>query len=207
MPNRPATSPDDPRFWARVDKESDPEGCWLWTGRLDKGYGIFARIPAHRWLFKVMGRELPDGWHVGHVCHDRAYAAGTCPGGECKHRACVRPEHMAAQTPGQNALASGATSAVNRRKETAACGHPFTGERRGWRYCVPCNKADKLRKQLLYGQAADALGMTRKQYLAEHGYSQKKAHEVLARSAAPKVRLADPPPRSTRSAVDTITLC
>lgn len=28
------------RFWAKVDKASHPDGCWVWSGSLNKdGYG------------------------------------------------------------------------------------------------------------------------------------------------------------------------
>ena len=47
------TPADVTRFWSYVDKDSSPDGCWLWTGSVSRrGYGKFTghQYVAHRAL-------------------------------------------------------------------------------------------------------------------------------------------------------------
>src|SRR5690348_5568596 len=70
------------RFWKLVNKT---ETCWLWTGRLNHGYGYFrvTILPggsAHRFAWRVMGRgEIPVGMQLDHLC---------------RVRNCVNPDHL-----------------------------------------------------------------------------------------------------------------
>lgn len=78
------------RFWAEVRKT---DTCWIWTGVLnDQGYGQLSirnrAVYAHRISYEMHVGTIPDGWHVDHRCHTRS---------------CVRPDHLRATTPGQNA--------------------------------------------------------------------------------------------------------
>jgi hypothetical protein len=72
------------RFWARVTKT---DGCWLWKGTRDHGYGTFClngrMILAHRLVFEAMVGPVPDGMLVMHTCDERL---------------CVRPDHLALGT-------------------------------------------------------------------------------------------------------------
>lgn len=84
------------RFWARVDKDSDPDGCWLWTGATNgNGYGV--SLPpkisgettryTHRQAYLLEYGAIPEGMEVDHICHVTL---------------CVRPSHLRAVTPRQN---------------------------------------------------------------------------------------------------------
>jgi hypothetical protein len=75
------------RFWKKVEKS---EGCWIWTGALDKdGYGIFKiglfadgtrrNVRAHRFAYEMEFGPIPVGLALDHLC---------------RVRACVRPVHL-----------------------------------------------------------------------------------------------------------------
>jgi hypothetical protein len=61
------------RFWAKVDKQSDPDGCWLWTGGLmSSGYGNAwgegRMVGAHRIAFELLNNtKLKPGERVLHA--------------------------------------------------------------------------------------------------------------------------------------------
>jgi hypothetical protein len=170
------------RFWARV--EQDPiTGLWTWTGRVNhKGYGTYGGTLAHRALFLASGQELPQGWHVGHTCHDEAVRAGTCQGGPaCEHRRCLSLCCLEAQSPRANTRAGLAPAAHQARQETAACGHSFTDtDASGRWYCRPCRLAKGRERTKVITLAARAIGMTHWEFVAQHGASEVKAREILA---------------------------
>lgn len=72
-------------FWSKVDKTSSANGCWLWTGRVEDGYGNinwngFRR--AHRLAYFLIKGPIPTDKILLHKC----------PG---KHnRLCVNPDHL-----------------------------------------------------------------------------------------------------------------
>lgn len=82
----------------------DAEGCWISTSSLDTdGYAIHSvghhkSVRAHRWMYEHMIGEIPDGYMLDHLCHTNS----DCPGGKCKHRACVNPWHLEPVTPREN---------------------------------------------------------------------------------------------------------
>jgi len=97
------------RFVAKVDTTGDPSGCWRWTAGTDRdGYGRFlARRPAgwsyvqaHRWAWEAEHGPIPLGLTLDHRCHTHDL---DCPGGRhCRHRRCVRPDHLEAVTSAEN---------------------------------------------------------------------------------------------------------
>ena len=52
------------RFWEKVRKSEDPNGCWEWTAHKDKGgYGRFQvdgrNVRAHRWAYEHLRGPIP----------------------------------------------------------------------------------------------------------------------------------------------------
>lgn len=90
----------------------NPEDCWLWRGATNSdGYGLL-RIGsevryAHRLFYMLNNGEFPEGKTTGHQCHNRAVANGQCSGGpQDPHRRCVRPSHLGAEDPLQQAAST-----------------------------------------------------------------------------------------------------
>lgn len=87
-------------------------GCVLASGEVVGGGYIRkwrggARKLAHVLAYEDAHGPVPDGYEVGHMCHDDALAAGTCAGGDgCVHRSCVNLEHLAIQTKSENMKAA-----------------------------------------------------------------------------------------------------
>ncbi|HZC05463.1 MAG TPA: HNH endonuclease signature motif containing protein [Ktedonobacterales bacterium] len=79
---RRAITPE--RFWSRVEKAPEPDGCWIWQGRLTpNGYGFLSvrtkPITAHRYAYTLTYGALPDDVELIHRCDEKR---------------CVRPEHL-----------------------------------------------------------------------------------------------------------------
>jgi hypothetical protein len=82
------------RFWARVDRETTPDGCWPWTGKLNRdGRGRFTvdgeTTYAYRWSYVLARGQVAVGDVVRHLC-------GT--------PACCRPDHLAVGGQRENNL-------------------------------------------------------------------------------------------------------
>lgn len=80
------------RFFASV--EQDAGGCWLWTGRLWKGYARISvcgkTYKAHRFAYAMLvDSSLPDDLLLDH---------------KCRVRPCVNPQHHEPLTSRQNTL-------------------------------------------------------------------------------------------------------
>jgi hypothetical protein len=85
------------KFWERVDKTSDPQGCWLWNGARDtNGYGCCSyngkTMKCHKITYILRGLNIPNGLDLAH--------SELCKGK--KH--CCNPEHIRPKTKRENQL-------------------------------------------------------------------------------------------------------
>jgi hypothetical protein len=104
-----ASLPD--RFWPKVDKASDSNGCWLWTASIKTtGYGQIKggdkMLLAHRVAYELVNGPIPVGMSIDHLC---------------RVRSCVNPEHLEVVSMAEN---------VRRATVKSHClrGHEFTPE-------------------------------------------------------------------------------
>jgi hypothetical protein len=129
------------RFMAKVRVLKN--GCWLWIGRLRKGYGRLRvnnprrMVGAYRWAFEHFRGPIPEGFEPDHVC---------------RLRACVNPFHLEIVTRAVNVLRGESPVAKNARKTHCKRGHAFRADniyydRDGHRQCKACCR---LRNALQY---------------------------------------------------------
>ena len=108
------------RFWSKVQKSDDPNGCWLWTGAVStSGYGRISRGGrngggdyAHRISYEIHYGSVPPGYYA---CHK-------CPGGETK--LCVRPTHLYAGLPVANSADMIAAGNAGRKSSVTGTQNP-----------------------------------------------------------------------------------
>lgn len=160
-------SRDDPMtFWGRVEIRVD--GCWLWKGRTNRGYGRFIldgiQVLAHRFAYELLIGPIPEGLVIDHLC---------------RNPTCVRPDHMDPTTrvknwrKGYDDLA--AVGALRRKSGGSFIqthckrGHPFNAEnthiakKSGQRVCrVCCRERMTAYYQTEAGKAARNAGARRR---------------------------------------------
>jgi hypothetical protein len=84
------------------------EGCWTWIGHIERsgyprvttkdpelsGDGRIVHLQPARVIWEYLRGPIPEGYWIGHLCHEQAVKRRTCERGPCRHRACVRPDHL-----------------------------------------------------------------------------------------------------------------
>lgn len=126
-----------------IDEETS---CHNWIRAISsEGYGKISVDGksefAHRAIFFINKIEIPDGYHVDHLC---------------RNRKCVNIEHLEIVLPKENLLRGISFCAVNAAKTHCKRGHEFTTENlykssAGRRRCKAC---DKLRRDMSKSQAS-----------------------------------------------------
>ncbi len=123
------------------------DGCWTFGGYiLPTGYGQIGRnIGAHRLAYQLAHGPIPEGLQIDHNCHNRDLS---CPGGPCRHRRCVNPDHLEAVTTVENVMRGRGFGPANAAKTTCAAGHEFTPGNtyvtpKGKRVCIACRRAQQ----------------------------------------------------------------
>ena len=112
--SNPAYSSTDERFWSKVDASGD---CWLWSaGRVKAGYGCYSvwlgegkvvAHYAHRYAYRNLVGEVPNGLDLDHLC---------------RNRLCVNPDHLEPVSRRENLRRSGATHVGTKH---CPKGHPY----------------------------------------------------------------------------------
>ena len=79
------------RFWSKVDKTSNPNGCWEFSITEKAGYGCFSikgkKYKAHRISYKLYYGKIPNGLNILH---------------HCDNKKCINPDHLFAGTQQDN---------------------------------------------------------------------------------------------------------
>jgi HNH endonuclease len=163
-----------------LPRVSRSDGCWEWTGPIDKaGYGRVRmprpsrkRLLAHRVMYLCFVGPIGNGLEVDH---------------RCRNRGCVNPAHLD-QVDSQENLRRRPVSVGRANWTHCVNGHPLDGpEARiapsskavGYRRCLTCNIAHSNERDKKIAEARRRLGITHVEYVRQYGKSVKVAEQLL----------------------------
>lgn len=126
------------RIKARIVEVPAPNGgppCWVYTGHnTPAGYGqnkvAGRKVLVHRFMWEQMVGPIADGYHIDHLC---------------RNRACCNPAHLEPVTPQINQHRGMGFSGINARKTHCHRGHDLNEANvymtpKGSRMCKPCRR-------------------------------------------------------------------
>jgi hypothetical protein len=162
---------------AFLAEKDGQDGCWVWPGRINRGYGAVhvtwadgreGTTRPHRIAYALLVGPIPTGMTIDHLC---------------RVRACCNPDHLEVTSAGEN-TARGAgkiARAVRARRESGSClrGHDASVGQDSSGYCVECGRERSRSNHDLYRQARTKLGMTHREYAATYGLSREAAERAL----------------------------
>ena len=117
-------TPPEQRVWKFIIKGRAHDACWIWIGhRNEKGYGLFEKQQAHRFVYAMLVGPIPEGLQLDHLC---------------LRKECVRPSHLYPVTNAENM----ARAVANRTRcrnghDLAEEGFKVIG---GKRMCARCDR-------------------------------------------------------------------
>jgi HNH endonuclease len=136
------------RFMRLVSIEKD--GCWIWTGATNNGYGVFVHerdfvVRSHVWSYEHFVGPVPEGMELAHVC-------------TAKRKLCVNWEHVRPMGHAEHMAFDGTSIDLvtgNALKTRCPAGHLYAGGNlyitpEGYRACKIC-KLEKQRLRRRYG--------------------------------------------------------
>ncbi len=131
------------RIVEKISIESN--GCWIWTGYLNDGYGrpmlLAKRKYLHRVTYEALNGLIPDGLELDHLC---------------RVKKCCNPEHLEAVTHLEN-VRRGIAGARKKAQTHCLRGHEFsdsnTRRYRGKRICRECARILQIARRARHANA------------------------------------------------------
>ena len=113
-------------FWQSVAKSDDKDGCWIWTGKMDRDNYGRCRSEARN----ASGYRKEAGAHrVSWELHHGPIPKGMCVLHSCDNPSCVRPDHLFLGTHADNMRDAVLKGRHDKSKRThCPQGHPYSGD-------------------------------------------------------------------------------